>query len=68
MVKYKISQNLDECVSCGACIAVCEENWENKEDGTITFKKDVISEAELQANQDAAESCPVECITITKIE
>ena len=68
MASYKIKQDMDECISCGACVAVCEENWEMQDDGTVKVKKDVIGEEELQSNQDAVDSCPVECITITKIE
>jgi ferredoxin len=68
MASYKIEQDMNECISCGACVAVCDENWEMDDEGTVKAKKEVISEEELQRNQEAAESCPVECITITKIE
>ena len=68
MTSYKIEQDMGECISCGACVAVCEDNWEMQDDGTVKVKKNVIVEEELQANQDAADSCPVECISITKIE
>ena len=61
MAKIKITQDYDACIGCGACAAICPDNWEMK-DG-----KAVPRETELEecgCNQQAADSCPVGCIKV----
>lgn len=65
MVKYKIEQDVDTCIGCGACVAVCPDNWVMEADKAKPKKKEV---SELGCNQEAADGCPVECIKITKVE
>ncbi|MFC2134071.1 ferredoxin [Bacteroidota bacterium] len=67
MATYKIVNNLEECIGCGACAAV-SDNWEIVEvDGEEKGKpkKAEFGDAELPDNKEAMESCPVETITIT---
>ena len=68
MAKYKIEQDREKCISCGACAATCPDNWEMKEDGKSSPKKTEISEEEFECNNNAATGCPVNIIHITDIE
>ena len=68
-----------KCIGCGACAAVNPDNWEMMEDGKSDLHggnvaKEETSEGELQKleldevgqNQEAADSCPVNCIHVKK--
>jgi ferredoxin len=65
MAKYKITQDREKCIGCGACVSVCPDNWEMKDDGKSSPKKTTISE--IGCNQEAADSCPVSIIHIKKV-
>ena len=64
MVKYKIEHDFEKCIGCGACVALCPDNWE-LEDGKAKPKQTELGG--LGCNQDAADACPVECIKITEL-
>lgn len=69
MAKYKITQDQSECIGCGACAGVCPENWKmvevNGEQKSAPIKTEV---EDIGCNQEAADSCPVECIKIKKLK
>ena len=65
--KYVINHDRDQCIGCGACAAICPDNWEMAEDGLAKPRKLEITEDELSCNREAAESCPVNCIHIYEI-
>ncbi len=54
----------DECIGCGACIAVCEDNFELK-DGKAIVKNEIVED--IGCNQDASESCPMNCISVEEV-
>ena len=59
---YVITQDREKCVGCGACVALCPNNWKLAGDGKAKpIKTKVI---ELSCNTKAAEICPVKCISI----
>jgi len=58
---FKIIQDREKCVGCGACVSVCN-NWEMGEDGKAKPKKTEVEE--VGCNKEAAEVCPVQCIKI----
>jgi len=71
----KIIHEIEKCIGCGSCAAVCPANWELGEDGkahTLGAKKNPVNgneELEIKqigCNQDAADICPVQCIKIIK--
>lgn len=62
--KYKIVYDREGCIGAGSCVPACPDNWSMNEDGKADCKKLEITEEELQANKDAAESCPVQVIHI----
>jgi ferredoxin len=70
----KIIHERDKCIGCGACASICPKFWDLSEDGKATLKnsssnQDGNYEIELEmleCNQEAADSCPVQCIMIIK--
>lgn len=56
----KVNLERDKCIGCGACAAVCPDNWEMADDAKTNFKKEEVEE--LGCNMDAAKGCPVNCI------
>jgi len=63
MAKYKVVVDKDLCIGCAACTAVCD-NFEMDGDKSKPKKNEVD---DIGCNQDAADSCPVAAIKITKI-
>jgi ferredoxin len=63
MPKFKVEVDREKCIGCGACEAVCPENFSLK-DGKSYPKKAVVTE--LGCNLKAAAGCPVNAIKITK--
>ena len=78
MTEFKIKHFKEECISCGACAAICPDFWEMDEEGLAQLKggtlvKDhwelVIDTLEDKtANQEAADACPVQIIKIEEID
>lgn len=75
MVKIVVEHHIDLCIGCGACAAVDPNDWTMNGDkskligGTLQGNIDVkeIPEADLKANQEAADCCPVTCIFVKKV-
>lgn len=65
MTKYKITQKQEDCIGCGACVAVCPKFWKMNENGKAEPIKTEFEEQDLECNKEAAESCPVEIIKIS---
>ncbi|MCK5040225.1 MAG: ferredoxin [Candidatus Aenigmarchaeota archaeon] len=62
MSKYKIEHDIDACIGCGACISMCPDNWEMSNEGKAIPKKAELDE--IGCNEEAKDSCPVDCIKI----
>ena len=60
----KVEVDRDKCIGCGACVAVCPDNFEMAQDGKSKAKKSEVKEA--GCNEEAAASCPVQCIKVTQ--
>ena len=58
-MKVKVLE--ENCISCGACEAICPEVFELK-DGISTVIKDEITDNEKDSVIEAMESCPTEAI------
>jgi len=66
----KIIQKHDECIGCGACVAIDPDNW--KMNGDKADLIDAVVEGDTQTKEvedlgnskEAAASCPVNCITV----
>jgi ferredoxin len=64
MVKYKVEIDKETCIGCGACTVACD-NFVNDGDKAKVVNEEVDT---IGANQEAADSCPVSAIKVTKIE
>lgn len=58
----KVKVNKDACISCGACIAICEDVFEMNEEGISTVKKEEVPNDLEDQVKDAIESCPTGAI------
>ena len=54
----KIDQ--ETCIGCGACVSLCPGTFKLNEEG----KSEVISEEDTACAKNAAQSCPVQAITV----
>jgi len=59
----KARVDADECIGCGLCQETCPEVFELKDDLAVVKVDPVPAEAEASCRE-AADSCPVEAITI----
>jgi len=59
----KIVHDIKACIGCGACAAICPENWEMS--GDKSRCKNTAPKA-VGCNRQAADSCPVSCIHVTE--
>lgn len=64
MAKFEVSQDHEKCISCGACVAVCPDNWEMGDDGKAKPKS---AESDADCNLDAQSGCPVKCIHVKEL-
>ena len=55
-----IGVNKDTCIGCGTCAALCPEAFKMSDDG----KAEPTSQEESGCAKNAAESCPVQAISI----
>ncbi len=77
-MKFKVVHYKKDCISCGACAAIAPQFWEMDEEGMSQLKgaQEVGDHWELQmeddeakeANQEAADVCPVQIIHINEDE
>ena len=64
MPEFKIEVDKEACIGCGNCAAVCPDNFEMIE-GKSKVKKAKVDK--IGCSQEAADSCPVQCIKITEL-
>lgn len=57
-MSIKVDKEL--CIGCGTCAALCPAVFKMNEDG----KPDIIAEEENECAKNAAESCPVQAISV----
>jgi len=67
----KITHEVEKCIGCGACVAVCPDFWEMGDDGKSHLKKakkkgknEVLEVKDEKCNKDAENTCPVQCIHV----
>ncbi len=57
----KVKQDYQACIGCGGCVSVCPDNWKFSSEKPKPIKTEV---KEVGCNKQAADVCPVQCITI----
>jgi len=71
----KIVLERKKCIGCGACVAVCPKYWSINKDGLAKLKgsktdsktgNEELEVKDIDCNNDAAETCPVQIIKIKK--
>ena len=70
----KIVHDVETCIGCGACVAVCPDCWEMNSEGKAYLKnskkideqKTELEISDIGCNKEAADSCPVDCIHISE--
>jgi len=55
-----IKVDQETCIGCGACVSLCPNTFQMSEEG----KSEVISEEDVDCAKNAAQSCPVQAITV----
>jgi ferredoxin len=76
MAKWKIVHEQFKCIGCGACAAIEPKHWTMMGDKAQLLESKPATEpgifekivAEPDHNPEAADSCPVNCIHVTKQE
>lgn len=76
MKKYLVKQDRPNCIGCGACAAICPEQWEMGNDGKSTLKGGKampdgsaeleISEKDYDCHHQAADVCPTKVISVVE--
>ncbi len=76
MEKHKVIHFKKDCISCGACAAICPEFWEMDAEGLAQLKgseekgdhweRTITTEEDKASHQEAADVCPVNIIHIKK--
>jgi ferredoxin len=66
MTKYKVEVDPKVCIGCGACTVACDNFTMNGDKAKPV--KDIIDQSELKCNKEAEEGCPVQAISVKKIE
>ena len=61
----RITFEKDKCIGCGSCQAVCPKYWQLGEDNKANFSGPEELE-EAGCNQEAVDSCPVQCIKVER--
>ena len=55
-----IAVNKETCIGCGSCAALCPDTFQMDSDG----KSEVTSQGNIECAKNAAETCPVQAITV----
>ncbi|MFH1752041.1 MAG: ferredoxin [archaeon] len=63
-MSFLVAQEHEKCISCGACVGVCSENWVMGSDGKARPLKPRVQE--VGCNKKAEEVCPVKIIHVTE--
>jgi len=72
MPKIILERNI--CIGCGSCQAVCPKYWEMASDSKVNLlgsmsagdEKYELELEDIGCNQEAADTCPVQCIHVEK--
>lgn len=60
----KANVDKDTCIGCGMCPSICPEVFDMDDDGKAHTIVDEVPEGKEAEAQDAADSCPVDAISV----
>lgn len=67
----KVTHEKEKCIGCGACVSLCPNFWEMGDNGKSHLKGSkkegknfALNVKEAGCNEDAANTCPVNCIHV----
>ena len=63
-MKAKVNQNA--CIGCGACAAICPEEFEITDEGVAKEIKENIDDNNKDAVIEASEGCPTSAIEVNE--
>lgn len=66
MSKYTVELDEKTCIGCRACTVACQNFVPEGDKAKVV--NHTIEQSDLKSNKEGQEVCPVNCITITKIE
>jgi len=66
--EVKVRVDSDGCISCGACVAICENIFEFNDQNKSIVKKQPSNPEEIQCAKEAANACPVMVIHVEEIK
>ena len=64
-MKAKVIENL--CIGCGACAALIPEEFDLNDNGVAEALNNTVDEGNIEAVNDAKESCPTNAIIVEEI-
>lgn len=75
----KVIHNVEGCIGCGSCVAVCPKFWDmdyekmksvlksgKKNEQTGEFEIEIGEEEDIKCNQEAVDVCPTQVIKVIK--
>ena len=66
--EVKVRLDSDGCISCGACVAICENIFEFNDQNKSIVKKQPSNPEEIQCVKEAVNACPVMDIHVEEIK
>lgn len=69
----KVQHDRENCIGCGACVAIAPDFWSMGDDGKVNLKgaekkngvfELKIEEKDVEQNKNAAETCPANVIHV----
>ncbi len=66
--KDKVSVDTPNCISCGACVAICSEVFEFDKTSKSIVKKQPETDEEVVCAKQAAAACPVAIIDVKEVK
>ena len=55
--------NKDLCIGCGACAAICPEEFEINDDGLSESLNEKVNDENISAVKEAVDNCPTSAIS-----
>jgi ferredoxin len=64
----KVEVNTEGCISCGACVAICDKVFEFNDANKTIVKRQPLTEEEIKCAKESMNACPVMVINVEEIK